>query len=527
MILDARRLEAERLPRFDVCIVGGGPAGITIALALAGSGARICVLEAGGHRYEARTQALLEGDVSGQPYPRLRDTRFAALGGATRLWAGWCRPLDEIDFVDRPWVSASGWPFGRDELVPSYRRAHELCGLADFEYDPAAWEGRGAGEPLPIDDPDLATSMFHVNPVDFGRAHGATLRRAPNVHVVLHAIVERVRTADASERVETVDVATLSGRRFSVGARFFVLAAGGVENPRLLMLSGPSPERSPGNSHGLVGRFFTEHAFIDPGSYLARKPAPSLRFYFPTRVSEIRPASVRAAFSLSRGALEREKLLNSAVFFRPAYEAHEVYATPEVRALLEAWEAARGRGVPGHALADLGRALRAPRRVAHAIWRKLAVKEGASTRWRMRAFFECESRESNRVLLSERKDRLGRPLPRIEWRLGDLDIRSIRYAWSALDRALVRADLGRLKLAIPDEADAWRGACEGGKHHMGTTRMHADPHRGVVDPDSRVHGTANLYVAGSSVFPTCGFANPTLTIVALAARLGRHIASLL
>lgn len=533
MFIDTRRIDSSEPLEFDLCIIGAGAAGITIALETAPSGARIAVLEAGGFRYGRRTQALLDGDVIGQAYPPLTATRLAAFGGSTRLWAGWCRPLDEIDFETREWVPESGWPFGRETLVPFYRRAHELCGLADFEYDPAVWESRGKGERLRFHAPDVTTSMFHVNPVNFGKFHGDDLRKATNVRVFLHAIVDRLRLDDTAGSIDKVAVRTLTGRRLTVRARTFVLAAAGIENARILMLSGDCPERAIGNRHGLVGRFFSDHAFVQPGEYIAARPWPSLQFYFPTSARKLMPsgrrgvargASVRAAFSLSRTTLEREQLLNSAFHFRPAYEAHAVYSTPEVRAFLEFWDPLRGRGNPAHALAELRRASRAPHRVAHAVWRRLVVSDRGSGRWPMRGFFECQSLESNRVRLTDRRDQLDRPLPIVEWRLSELDIRSVRRAWGALDGALRSAGLGRLELAFRDEADSWRAASVGGRHHMGTTRMHQDPSRGVVDANSRVHGISNLYVAGSSTFPTAGFANPTLTIVALAVRLAQHLA---
>jgi choline dehydrogenase-like flavoprotein len=544
MLRDARNIEQDGVLDFDVCVVGGGAAGITLALELDRTGARVCVLEAGGVDYEASSQALLDGEVLAEAYPPLTDTRFSALGGSTKLWAGWCRPLDGVDFEERSWVANSGWPFEREALNAAYRRAHEICGLADFDYGADSWRLRGKGEPLALASADLTTSVFHVSPLQFGKAYGGALRSASNIHVLLHAIVLRLRTGESAADVEAAQVGTLSGRTFEVRARLFVLTAGGIENARLLMLSGDSPERALGNAHGLVGRFFSDHPFLNPGYFVATAPSLSLDFYSPRaavrmpRLAEgsatvsdepggrsASRAAVRAAISLTPGALQRARVLNGALFPKPAYEAHPAFRSPEVQALLRSWEPIRGRGVPGHVIADLRSALRAPTKAAVAIWRRFSVTDAGASRWPIRAFFECESRAENRVWLSDRRDAKGRRLPKIEWRLSDLDVHSMRHAWRTLDQALRGSGLGRLELAFPDEPGAWRAAAEGGKHHMGTTRMHTDPRRGVVDSDCRVHGTSNLYVAGSSVFPTPGFANPTLTIVALAVRLASHLAA--
>jgi choline dehydrogenase-like flavoprotein len=127
------------------------------------------------------------------------------------------------------------------------------------------------------------------------------------------------------------------------------------------------------------------------------------------------------------------------------------------------------------------------------------------------------------VILSDERDRLGRRRVRIEWQLGEADVENMSRVIQLFDQAVRQAGVGHLERAFPDTPAAWRQALEGGKHHMGTTRMHAASRHGVVDENSRVHGTSNLYVTGSSVFPSGGYANPTLTIVALAARLGDHL----
>lgn len=529
MIIDARtHVPSGSTVDCDVCIVGAGPAGMTVAMELAASGRRLCVIESGGLSYDRRVQRFTEGEVSGNRYPPLRDTRLAAFGGSTRIWGGWCRPLDPVDFEGRDWVSNSGWPFGGDDLVPYYRRAHELCRLGPFRYEPPSWLRDDGSGPLPVDEEGLETTMFHVNPLPFGEAYRREFERSTETRVLLHASAVRLDVQPTARRIETVRVTTDRGATFSVAARYFVLAGGGIDNARLLLLSGETPERSVGNANGLVGRYFTEHPFVHPGYLVLTDPRRSLAFYQPiTPEGFPRGASVRAALSLSRRTLERERLLNAAFVIRPAYEGHPVFESPEVSAMLELWEKLRGRGVPGGSFAELRRALAAPHRLVTALWRRASVRGTTAPRWALRAFFEAESLASNSVTLSRERDALGRPLPHVEWRLSELDIHSMRRACRLLDGALRAAGVGHIELVFPDDEEHWSSAAFGGKHHMGTTRMHASPAHGVVDPDGKVHGVQNLFVAGSSVFPTCGFANPTLTIVALSARLGAHLQALL
>jgi choline dehydrogenase-like flavoprotein len=364
--------------------------------------------------------------------------------------------------------------------------------------------------------------MFHISPLTFGAHYRAALERMQNVTTVLHATALRLDTDHDGKRIERVRVISAARRDFAVRARLFVLAAGGIENPRLLLLSGESPERSVGNAHGQVGRYFMEHGFINAGTYVAHGAPQSLAFHFPMKVRlENRDSTVRGAFAPSPGSQRSEGLLGGALFFHPAYEAHPVFDAPEVKAMLEIWDKLRGRAVPGGSARRAASVLRAPWRAAHAIVRK-ALVHGGNDRWRTRAMLECAPERDNRVTLSPERDAYGRPRARVHWRPGDRDLASAKRVHALFDAALRRAGVGRFECRLGDDAD-WRAAVEGGKHHMGATRMHSSPAHGVVDADCRVHGIDNLYVAGSSVFPTGGFANPTLTIVALAARLAAHL----
>jgi choline dehydrogenase-like flavoprotein len=523
MILDAQKGFGHEQPRYDLCIVGAGAAGITLALELEATGWRVCLLEAGGSAYEAETQRLLEGEVVGQAYPPLRETRVGALGGSTTVWAGWCRPLEALDFEPRAWCDAGGWPFGFDELSPYYARAHEICGLAAFDYDPEHWAGVLGPERILPRDPTFTNEIFHVHVQDFGQRYGERLAGSKSIDLVLHAPVTRVRLEGAA--CTAVEIRTLDGDELAIRADRFVLAAGGVENPRLLLLSAAEPAGAPGNAGGLVGRYFTDHAFVDPGTLVLREPN-SMGFYQLGLVAPSPASSVRGVLSLRREVVERERLLNASLFFHPRYEAHRVFATEEVKALLTLWNKVKQRAVPGAAGPYARLAVSAPHRLAVALARKLVVRHGPARRWRMRASFDTGFRHDNRVMLSDERDRIGRRKVRIEWQIGDADIENMRRVTRLFDEAVGQAGVGHLERAFPDAPAAWRQALEAGKHHMGTTRMHLAPPLGVVDENCRVHGTSNLFVTGSSVFPSGGYANPTLTIVALAIRLGDHLKSL-
>jgi choline dehydrogenase-like flavoprotein len=337
-----------------------------------------------------------------------------------------------------------------------------------------------------------------------------------------------------------VRVATLAGGRFDVSARLFVLAAGGIENPRLLLLSDRDRPSALGNGHGLVGRYFMEHPYVTAGwlrleqrggterlrprrGGSGRRPPPGLGFYYPHAASrDGGRATIRGVFTLSPGIVRRERLLTPALFPLPAWESTSTVDSRGGEALRALVAAAR-RGVwPARGWQRLLDVAADPRGSLGSLHHRLLRPRlgGAPPRTvRIRGFCEAHPRYAQRVTLVAARDRLGRRRTRVEWSPSPLELRSLARGFELLATGLRDSGIGRMEWSL----DPDRVTFEGGCHHMGTTRMHADPSRGVVDADGRVHELANLFVSGSSVFPTAGFANPTLTIVALAIRLADHL----
>jgi choline dehydrogenase-like flavoprotein len=489
LLVDARSVEDSRTLEADLCIVGAGAAGIALALELVGRPLRVLLLESGGFEPEPETQALYRGRVFGRPYFRLDSARTRRFGGSTNCWLGLCRPLDPIDFEVRDWVPHSGWPFDRAHLDPFYARAHDTCRLEDPVYDGSSWAS--AERPaLPFVGGSVSTRNLQIAPVRFGRVHRDRVTSARNVQTVLFANAVEIVANEAASAVERVRVATLSGRRFDVRARAFVLATGGIENPRLLLASNGVQREGLGNGRGLVGRFFMEHPRVVSGAWLPSSDALRLGLYRPHPRGRVENV---ALLTVSDATLRSERMLSFASLLAREAELPEFEVS--LARMVHEMDAAPG-GPADRASFLLG---------------------------------ECEQAPNpeSRVRLVEERDALGMPRVQLEWRLSALDKRSLRRGHEILARELARAGLGRLQQLLSEDDHRWPEELAGGRHHMGTTRMHADPARGVVDADCRLHGVSNLYVAGSSVFPTGGAASPTLTIVALALRLADHLRQVL
>jgi choline dehydrogenase-like flavoprotein len=487
VLADARRLDATGPLECDVCVVGGGPAGITLALELGKNGRSVCLLESGGLEHEPESQSLLAGEVAGGAYPPLIETRCAMLGGATGVWAGWCRPLDAIDF--------SSWPFDRAALEPHYARAHDLLGLGEYDYSHDGIAPAG-----------FTSVLFRQSRGSFIARHGQRLQSSRHVRVLLHATALRIGYSADGHHVQQLVVGTGPGLSFEIRPRSLVVAAGGIETARLLLSSA--------HPHPLVGRHFTEHVFVEAGHFVPAR-AGLADGLLPN-------AGTRGGWAMSEDRLRETRLLNGAMYLNPAHVADDAFANPDVRALLEAWDMLRGRAVPHDVARRLWRGMHAPRSAIRALSARLRGRRGDDRRWPLRALFECASAPDNRVELGDARDALGRRRALVRWEPQPADLQTVMRTHALLDEALRREGFGHLEVP-PADAGAWREHLQPALHHLGTARMHQDPAQGVVDAEGRAHGVDNLYVTGGAVFPTGGYANPTLTLVALALRLAAHL----
>jgi choline dehydrogenase-like flavoprotein len=263
VIFDARRIPAGDQINTDICIIGAGAAGITIALGLVDKAVDVILLEAGGFTRTASSQSLYSGEVVGLPTVPLNMSRSRFFGGSTNCWGGLCRPLEALDFRQRSWVPGSGWPLTRQDLDPYLERAHELLLLDPCNFDPGHWNIPLTRKQLtlfPLSGGRLVNAVEQMSPpAKFGRLYRSSLKKAPNVRVLLHANVTELETDEAGRRVERIHAATLKEAGFSVQSKLVVLAAGGIENARIMLASNRANPSGLGNEFDLVGRYFMDH----------------------------------------------------------------------------------------------------------------------------------------------------------------------------------------------------------------------------------------------------------------------------
>jgi choline dehydrogenase-like flavoprotein len=492
-IIDARTLPDASPIEADLIIIGGGMAGIALAKELAGGPLKVAILESGGMEIDGENQALYAGSgvqrAPGNPDRPFDDypvqSRVRALGGSGHVWGGKCAPLDPADFAERAWIRHSGWPVTREAMQPYYDRACDLLEIARFplERPPSTDPTR---QPLALG----AADGFFPAPRAFSKFSGGVdkaafdafrtrFAEAPNITVYLHANVTNIRRQGAE--VVGLDVACLSGQRHAAKAARYVLAVGGIENVRLLMAS-----ENLGNRHDLLGRFFQGHVtYSADGDAEAEGTAVTISRDAPM---ELYAPARRGAHCVIGADLRAQARLKTGNFTATLFRA--TTTNPDTKAIARAGGRLAGRD-DGQVLGYFAMAEHFP------------------------------NPESRVTLDPDHKDALGMPRVRLTWVYGEQDYPDLERSVAGLADALGASGEGRLCWSIP--RDKLLAISSASRHHMGTTRMHADPSKGVVDPDLRLHEASNFYIAGSSVFPTSGIANPTLTILALVMRLADHL----
>ena len=544
MIIDARSLPQNGTVDTDVCIVGAGVAGITLAREFIREEFRVCLLESGGLSPDRDTQSLYWGENIGHPYYPLDTARIGGFGGSSNRWGVplgghqlgvRLRPLDEIDFEERDWIPYSGWPFKKADLDPFYERAQSICRIGPYSYDVKDWETPGETPRLPIAAGRVKTAIFQFGSRDtFTGLYRDEITRADNITTLIHANVLEAETNATGQNVSRLRIAGVPGKDHWITAKIFVLAMGALETPRLLLLSNRRQRPGTGNGNGLVGRFFMEHPHLWSGAYIPSDPGIINRTAL-YRVHQVNEVPVMGKLTIAEEVLRREKMLNYCVSIHSKILTDRPNQAPSFKVI--SWPLLSSNLSAGCADMDTGGAVSQNSAGAFtsgaglAVYRKVRRMSGRVVRafrkkkqsviFQLNHMTEQAPNPDSRVTLGEELDPFGRNRIRLNWKLSPIDIRSIIRAQEIIDEDLRLSGLGRLQIELRDEKPP--SHLEGGWHHMGTTRMHIDHRKGVVDEHCRVHGIANLFIAGPSVFPTGGYANPVLTIVALAARLADHV----
>lgn len=509
MHIDARMLENNTLIEGDICIVGAGAAGITLALQFLNTPLKLILLEGGGFEYEPEMQDLYRGKNVGLPYYSLESSRLHYFGGTTGHWAGYCSEYDEIDFKKREWVPGSGWPLARKDLDAYYNKAAEILELQTTLPDDNMLKTS-----LGFDRNVIKDKMWYFSPpVRFGKKYRDTIINAPNIFLYTYANVTNILTNESVTAVTELTIKNIAGKEHVVRAKKIILACCAIQNARLLLASNSQNAKGLGNSNDLVGRNFMEHLEMYAADLFLPKPASldlyRLQFFY---------TKTRAELALTENAQKGLGILNGTVALDPVAVTENKDAgsdtasgneekSSDPAASLKGWENAEKYYESGKYLKE---------------------KFSRTKQFLLFARMEQSPNPSSRIMLDTEIDSLGMPRVKLDWRLSALEKISYRKMIETIGVACGLSGTGRVRLHewLHDEKDiSWPENVAGGWHHMGTTRMHVNRSEGVVNENCKVHEMDNLYISGSSCFPTAGSSNPTFTIVAMTLRLADHLKS--
>jgi choline dehydrogenase-like flavoprotein len=456
-----------------VCIIGSGPAGISLALQLEKHKIPCLIVEAGGLNYSPESQDAYKGQTIGDKYIGLDLARLRYFGGTSGHWEGWCRPLDAVDFEARVGIKNSGWPIKKKDLDPYSKETESILEIESFPED------------IPVND-DLKEVFFNFSPpVRFGDKYQQHIKKSSLIRLLINSPLKDI--VPINGKISHINLHSKNKDVQKVSAKHFVLCTGGIENSRILLWSNQLHNGGVVPDAQALGNYWMEHPAYGVAdtvlfSFTKMRKKGGMRFYAPSE-DYLRKHNI-GNFGLR--LLSGENLVKALI-------KDGICIAPKLFEPL-------ARKVSSELVCNAALRL---------TWEQIPVS-------------------TNRIELNDEKDATGMPRVNLFWEKQDQDRLSAETAVKLFGTYLAKQDIGRVKViswladgkAYPDDDEILSF------HHMGGTRMASTPKEGVVDANCKVFGVENLFIGGSSVFPTGGHTNPTYTIVQLALRLGDHIAKI-
>lgn len=513
--MDARTDDVGEALDSSICIIGAGAAGITLARELSRTTPGVLLIEAGGLQMEGQTQGLFVGRQLGLRYHNLVACRLRYFGGTTNHWSGYCRANDPIDYEGRAELNLPQWPVNGEELAPYIEEAGATLNVDSSHFDPrAALTDRGLSADALVEDHSsiLQTKVFQLSDRQrLGPLNKDALSEAENVRTVLNLNLTHIQLDEYGGRVSYLECKTMNQKTVRIHSKVFILCCHAIENARQLLISNDVMNTGIGNTGDHVGRYFMDHIYFHASKWIPSKSFPKIYDRKFTNNNKL-----NANISFADSYLRERRILQYYCRFNPVYISDETHSALK--------NAQAGAFSPGDMefLRDVGRiageALGATRMILSRKGWAYSVPDYFSMEHRL----EQAPNPLSRVVVSDRMDALATPIADLDWRVTEDDLHSFRTGQAEVARELAALGWGRFQ-EEEITMDLVKERIIGHYHQIGTTRMSDTPRDGVVDRDCRVHGVENLYIGGSSVFPTAGYSGPTMMIIAFAIRLSRHL----
>jgi len=526
MLYDFEKSQDDSVFNVDICIVGSGVAGLLLAKEFIDTDLNVLVLEGGGKKDELRSQKLYSSNVIGMEHDGVHNGRFRVYGGSSTRWGGQLMTFRVDDFEKKSYLLFSGWPISRNEIENYYPRAEAVMRVNDLSYEKDAWSDFDV-TPIPFDDKKIEyrfSKWANFKNRNLAKYIGPMCEKSNNVNILLHANTTEILLNDLGDAVKSVKIKSFNGKVSEVTAKEFIICAGTIDTPRLMLASNTQSKNGIGNENDQVGRYFQDHI-----SYRVARLKPKKSKLFSSTFNPFFRNSTLHSCKLDMNAAVQDELQCPHVMGHIVFDYSEESGFYEFRKVLRAVQSKKN---PLPSPMGAWRMLRFADDFlrmflgAIVVGRKLAPKSSKS-------YLQLETEQvptpDSRVTLSDEKDELGMPKVNLDWKLSGEEKQAMKEYVELFKAEWNRLELGEanwgLSKDLYDSGDAWLDECRDTFHQTGTTRMSKNPEDGVVDGNLKVHGISNLYIGSCSVFPTSGTANPTLTMMALCVRLADQLKS--
>ena len=513
MFKDLKDFSSNSTLEYDICIVGSGPAGISVAKQLLDTDHRVVILESGGLDPEAEYQELNEGKNSGPSYLSLDSSRLRCFGGAGKLWAGHCAPFKKDEFNKKPFIPLSGWPISFNDLKTYYKQAAKMLGISYEKFYDKSLLGNTFVEKsfkeFNRDNSFISANVLQYSSAenrDFAEKYRVDFESSKNTDVIFHSTVTQLSLSNNAKNVDSVSIADLNGNKAIIKAKIFVLACGALENPRILLMSNKTYKNALGNSSGLVGACFMSHPGLGPVAKVHKTSSEECISY------DKKNNKYSVFFEISSNERSKQKILRHALVLTPYKDLLDKYTYTSGRVFSEGMELFKNFNL----ISSIKKFVCEIKDIKH--------QEYSPKNWSLGVGIEQPPRLSNNLKLHTTKDVLGMSKINMYWdNIGKIEKDTVVKSVKILARELGLLGTGKIKFTNALLSGESHKIDDPINHHIGTTRMSDSFKTGVVDKNCKVFGISNLYIAGSSVFSTSSVVNPTYTIIALSLRLGRYI----
>ncbi len=546
MIKDAKKLKNNQELRADIIIVGTGAGGMASAIEFIDSGLSVIVLEAGHESYDEVAQSVYEGDVSdnGQ-HGKLSGYRRRMLGGTSSVWGGRCSSFVDSDFEERSYVANSGWPIKKSDLDPFYVKAHEYCDIGVYDYTVSG--SLSTNEKIV---PDLSSEKIAQDqiwrfslPTNFATKFKSQIEQAENITLYLNANCLHIQLDELGEEVKWLDCASTPDQKFRVKGCNYIIAAGGLETTRLLLVSNDVESAGIGGTSNKLGKYYGSHLTGNYGEVKLSTKSSGVSWKYKTSKDGVyykQQLRVSEAEQEVKGLMNTRIILSHPGFGDPSHGSGVLSGAYMVKRFLKGQIPPEySKDLASAEYKNVGRHLKniildSPKSMIFMFdWirrRVLSKRKLPSIALRSKSNVYTLHYDSEQtpvaesvISLSKKKDMFGMPRLNVDWRFDEKDLDNLFQTYKTLSEELDKSGAGQMLSNDDEVKNRIKSQIGVGSHHLGSTRMSAGKENGVVDVNCKVHTVNNLYLASPSVFCTGSFANPFLTIVALALRIANHI----